>query len=86
MNLQESKLTKILSNELGRKIKYVQIPLEKIRQANEDIALMYEWYEKVGPGIDIPSLHQEYPQVNWLSFEDWAKSQLLDFKGRSSSS
>ena len=77
---------KILSEELGRKIKYVQVPLEQIRRASEDIALMYEWYERVGTGIDIPSLHQEYPQVNWLSFEDWAKSQLLDFKGRSSSS
>ena len=75
---------KILSDELGRKIKYVQVPLEQIRQASEDIALMYEWYERVGPGIDIRSLHQEYPQVNWHSFEDWAKSQLLDFKGRSS--
>lgn len=75
---------KILSDELGRKIKYVQVPLEQIRQAGEDIALMYEWYERVGPGIDIRSLHQEYPQVNWHSFEDWAKSQLLDFKGRSS--
>jgi uncharacterized protein YbjT (DUF2867 family) len=71
---------KILSDELGRKIKYVQIPLEQIRQASEDIALMYEWYERLGPGIDITNLHQEYPQVNWLSFQDWAKSH----KGRSS--
>ena len=38
---------KILSDELGRKIKYVQVPLEQIRQASEDIALMYEWYERV---------------------------------------
>ena len=29
---------KILSDELGRKIKYVQVPLEQIRQASEDIA------------------------------------------------
>jgi uncharacterized protein YbjT (DUF2867 family) len=78
--------TKVLSNELGRKIRYVHIPLDRVREGNEDMARMFEWYEKVGTGIDIPSLRQEYPQVNWLSFEDWAKSQLLDFKGRSSSS
>jgi len=78
--------TKVLSNELGRKISYVHIPLDRVREGNEDMARMFEWYEKVGTGIDIPSLHQEYPQVNWLSFKDWAKSQLLDFKGRSSSS
>ena len=78
--------TKVLSNELGRKIRYVHIPLDKVREGNEDMARMFEWYEKVGTGIDISSLRQEYPQVNWLSFEDWAKSQLLEFKGRSSSS
>ena len=78
--------TKVLSNELGCKINYVHIPLDRVREGNEDMAHMFEWYEKVGTGIDIPSLRQEYPQVNWLSFEDWAKSQLLDFKGRSRSS
>src|SRR5919197_1400777 len=76
--------TKLLSNELGRTIRYVHNPLDRVREGNEDVARMYEWYEKVGTGIDIPSLHEEYPQVNWLSFKDWAKSQLLDFKGRSS--
>ena len=66
--------TKVLSNELGRKIMYVHIPLDRVREGIEDVARMFEWYEKVGTGIDIPSLHQEYPQVNWLSFKDWAKS------------
>jgi len=65
---------KILSDELGRKIKYVQVPLEQIRQASEDIALMYEWYERVGTGIDITNLHQQYPEVNWRRFKDWVKS------------
>ena len=65
---------KILSDELGREIKYIQVPLEQIRQTSKDIALMYEWYERAGPSIDITNLHQEYPQVNWLSFEDWTES------------
>src|ERR671933_1321312 len=66
----------ILSNALGNKIRYVPIPLEQVYQANEDMARMYEWYEKIGTGIDIANLHQEYPEVNWLSFKDWAKSKL----------
>jgi uncharacterized protein YbjT (DUF2867 family) len=66
----------ILSNELGYKIKYVAVPLEHVYRANEDMAHMYDWYEKVGTGIDITSLHQEYPEVNWLSFKDWARSRL----------
>jgi uncharacterized protein YbjT (DUF2867 family) len=67
---------KILSNELGYKIKYAAVPLEQVYQANEDMARMYDWYEKVGTGIDITSLHQEYPEVNWLTFKDWASSRL----------
>jgi uncharacterized protein YbjT (DUF2867 family) len=66
----------ILSNELGQRIRYVSIPLEQVYQANEDMARMYEWYEKVGTGIDISALHQEYPEVNWLTFRDWAKLRL----------
>jgi hypothetical protein len=67
---------KILSNELGERIRYVHIPLEQVYQANEDMARMYEWYERVRTGIDITSLHQEYPEVNWLTFKDWARSRL----------
>ena len=67
---------KILSNGLGQKIRYMRIPLEQVHQANEDMARMYEWYERVGTGIDIATLHQEYPEVNWLTFEVWVKSQL----------
>jgi uncharacterized protein YbjT (DUF2867 family) len=67
---------KILSDELGHRIRYVHIPLEQVRQANEDMARMYEWYERIGTGIDITSLHQEYPEVNWLTFKDWARSRL----------
>ncbi|HYY49767.1 MAG TPA: NmrA/HSCARG family protein [Nitrososphaeraceae archaeon] len=66
----------ILSNVLGNKIRYVPIPLEQVYQANEDMARMYEWYEKIGTGIDIANLHQEYPEVNWLTLRDWAKLRL----------
>jgi uncharacterized protein YbjT (DUF2867 family) len=68
---------RILSNVLGYKIRYVPIPLEQVYQANEDMARMYEWYEKVGTGIDISALHQEYPEVRWLTFRDWAKYNKL---------
>ena len=63
--------TEILSNVLEHKIKYTPIPAP-----NDDLARMFEWYEKVGTDIDIASLHKEYPTVNWLSFKDWARSKL----------
>jgi uncharacterized protein YbjT (DUF2867 family) len=61
----------ILSNVLEHKIKYTPIPAP-----NEDLARMFEWYEKLGTGIDITSLHQECSTVNWLSFKNWARSKL----------
>ena len=68
--------TNILSNVLGYKIRYIPVPLEQVYQANEDMARMYDWYGKVGTGIDISALHQEYPEVGWLTFRDWAKLGL----------
>ena len=66
---------KVLSNELGRKIRYEQVPMEQIRQASEDLAVMFEWFERIGTGVDIAALHKQYPEVNWLTFKDWVKSQ-----------
>ena len=68
--------SEILSNMLRQRIRYIPIPLEQVYQANEDMARMYEWYEKVGTGIDISALHQQYPEVNWLTFGEWAKLRL----------
>jgi len=65
------KATEILSSVLDQKIKYSQIPAP-----NEDLARMFEWFEKVGTGIDISSLQREYPAVNWITFKDWARSKL----------
>ena len=65
------KATEIFSNVLGHEIKYTPIPAPK-----EDLDRMFEWYEKVGTGIDITSLQREYPAVNWITFKDWAKSKL----------
>jgi uncharacterized protein YbjT (DUF2867 family) len=66
---------KVLSYELRRKISYVQVPLEQIRQASEDLALMFQWFERIGTGVDVASLDKQYPEVNWLTFKDWVKSQ-----------
>jgi uncharacterized protein YbjT (DUF2867 family) len=73
--LTGEQVAKVLSDELRRKISYVQVPLEQIRQASEDLALMFQWFEKIGTGVDVASLHKQYPEVNWLTFKDWVKSQ-----------
>ena len=76
--LKGEQAAKVLSDELGRKIRYVQVPLEQIRQTSQDLTLMYEWFDRVGTGVDVASPDQQYPEVNWRTFKDWVKSQNWD--------
>ncbi len=64
----------ILSRVAGHEIKYVQLQIEQLRQVNEEFAIMFEWFEKEGTGINLPELHRRYP-VGWHSFEQWAENQ-----------
>ena len=60
---------------MGQDIRFSQVPIEQVREASEDTALMYEWFVLVGYSADIPTLRQDYPEVGWHTFEEWAKSQ-----------
>ena len=64
---------KILSQAIGRPIAYQEIPLAVARQQSEDVALMFEWFDKVGYDADIAALHRDFPDVRWHSFADWAR-------------
>jgi uncharacterized protein YbjT (DUF2867 family) len=59
----------------GKDIGYYEVPLEQIRSASEDMALMYDWFSRVGYSADIPSLKNEYPEVKWERFSQWADRQ-----------
>jgi len=54
----------------GRKIAYVQLPIEEVRKNSEDFALMLEWCEKVGYNADIPALEREFGGLT--KFAEWA--------------
>lgn len=69
----------ILSRVTGKKIEYVPIPREFAQQQSEDFQIMWRWDEQVGTQIDIPALHQEYPEMRWHSFDEWAKKQDWSF-------
>lgn len=66
---------KILTRVLGREISYFRLPMETIKKTSEDMALMYEWFERVGYDIDIRHLRREYRAVQWHTFQTWAKEQ-----------
>jgi uncharacterized protein YbjT (DUF2867 family) len=64
-----------LTHALGREISYVRLPMETIRKTSEDMALMYEWFDRVGYDVDIRHLRREYRAVQWHTFQAWAKAQ-----------
>ena len=64
---------KILSQAIGRPVNYQEIPITAIRQQNEDLALMAEWFDRVGYDVDVAGLHAAFPEVRWHSFTDWAR-------------
>jgi len=38
------------------------------------MALMFEWFDRVGYNVDIGNLHREFPEVAWQDFSQWADS------------
>lgn len=50
-------------------------PDSLVRAHSEDIARMFEWFEKVGYSADIAALRRDFPEVGWRSFEAWASVQ-----------
>src|ERR1700687_2279252 len=51
---------KILTEALGRPIAFAQTPIEQVRQYSKDMAVMLEWFERVGYSADIAGLEREF--------------------------
>jgi uncharacterized protein YbjT (DUF2867 family) len=67
-------MAEILSRVTGHDVDYVAVPVAVVRTQSEDLALMFEWFDRVGYSADIPALRREYPEVGWHSFEAWART------------
>jgi uncharacterized protein YbjT (DUF2867 family) len=74
-DLSGEEMTEILSRVTGRKLSYLEVPIEQVRAMSEDFAIMYEWFDRVGYQVDLTTLRREYPEIEWHSFETWAKLQ-----------
>lgn len=68
--LSREEQAKILSNIIGRPINYREIPLAAARQQSEDVAVMFEWFDRVGADADIAALRRNFSEVRWHSFVD----------------
>ena len=62
----------ILTEALGRPIAFAQTPIEQVRQYSKDMALMLQWFERVGYSADIASLEREFGRA-LTKLPDWAR-------------
>jgi uncharacterized protein YbjT (DUF2867 family) len=62
----------ILTDALGRPIAFAQTPIEQVQQYSQEIALMLEWFERVGYSADIAGLEREFGR-GLTKLPDWAR-------------
>src|SRR5258707_15766030 len=62
----------LLTEALGRPIAFAQTPIEPVRQYSKEMALMLEWFERVGYSADIAGLEREFGRT-LTKLPDWAR-------------
>ena len=67
-----SESAEILTKALGRPIAFAQTPIEQVRQYSKELALMFEWFERVGYSADIAGLEREFGRA-LTKLPDWAR-------------
>ena len=68
------------SRDLGLPVTYVQVPWEAIRERSEDLAKMYEFFEREGYQADLPALRAELPGLR--TFDQWLAEGGLRLLGK----
>jgi len=62
----------ILTEALGRPIVFAQTPIEQVRQYSKDMAVMLEWFERVGYSAEIDGLEREFGRP-LTKLPEWAR-------------
>ena len=62
----------VLSDALGRKLDFKEAPIAAVRAYSDDLATMFEWFEREGYDADIARLPKFYG-VPTTTLKDWAK-------------
>ncbi len=73
--LTGAEMADVLAKASGRNIAYVELPIDAVRQQSEDMALMFQWFERAGYSADIAALKRDFPQVGWQTLETWASQR-----------
>lgn len=62
----------VFSQAIGKPVRYKQVPIERLRSFNAEVAQMYEWLNESGYQADIPALRALHPAM--MTLETWVGS------------
>lgn len=63
----------IISKALDRKVVFERVPIEEMRAMSADLAIMFEWFDRVGYNVDVGSVQERYG-VKFRTLSQWAGS------------
>jgi len=63
----------ILSEALGKKLEFQQVPIEAVRRQSADLGIMLEWFDRVGYNADIKGVQKTYG-LQFQTLRDWARN------------
>ena len=63
-----------ISELVGNTVTFVPIPIEAVRANSEDMALMLEWFDRVGYSANIAALDEKWG-IRPLTLAQWIRSQ-----------
>lgn len=63
-----------LSQALGRTITYQRVPIEAVRQNSEDMARMFEWFDRVGYAADIGGIQRSW-EIEPVKLDQWLRTR-----------
>jgi uncharacterized protein YbjT (DUF2867 family) len=66
-----------ISSAVGQPVLYQQADLAG---RSGDIAEMYRFLDEIGYGVDIESLRDRFPEVQWQSFAAWAHQTVISLR------
>lgn len=61
----------VISRVAGRAVAHFQVPIEEVRKYSEDLALMFEWFDRVGYNADIAANAAKFG-IEPTGFAEWA--------------
>ncbi len=76
-DLTGTRAAELLSAALGKPVQFQEIPIAVIRSFSDDMARMYEWFERAGYDTDIAALRAEFPDVGFQRYDQWLAKQPL---------